>query len=69
MGGLGYLCGKAFLVAATVVQLGTGMALCSNPVTAPVGVLFIDGAAASAAFLASPVDPISTTAAIVTGPA
>lgn len=69
MGAFGYLVGKAFLVTATVVQLGTGFALCTNPVTAPVGAMFISGAEASAAFLVSPVDPVSTTVAVVTGPA
>lgn len=68
MGAWGYLAGKTFLVVATVAQLTTGAILCSNPVTAPVGAMFISGAEASAAFLAMPADPISTTAAVVSGP-
>lgn len=69
MGGAGYLLGKAFLVTATAAQLIVGGALCTNPLTAPAGAVLISGAEASAAFLVSPVDPISTSVAIATGPA
>lgn len=69
MGAFGYLAGKTFLVVATVAQLTAGGILCANPVTAPVGAMFISGAEASAAFLVMPADPVSTTAAVVTGPA
>lgn len=67
MGGLGYLFGKGCLIVATVVQLDAGMALCTNPATAPAGALLISGAEASAAMLVSPVDPVSTVTTITTG--
>lgn len=69
MGGFGYLIGKGLLIVATAAQLTTGVILCANPVTAPAGVMFISGAEASAAMLASPIDPVSATIAIATGPA
>jgi hypothetical protein len=68
MGGLFYLASKGFLVTITAAQLVTGLALCANPMTFPVGAAFISGAEASAAMLLSPVDPLSVTVALVTGP-
>ena len=64
MGFFGYLLGKSFLVVATVGQLVVGTMIL--PVCPPASALLIDGAAASAAMLASPVDPVSTATAVLT---
>lgn len=64
MGVIGYLIGKTLVATATATMLVTGIII--MPANPAIGVILIEGAEAGAAILASPVDPVSTTTAILT---
>ena len=64
MGVFGYFLGKACLVVYTVGCLTASIALA--PVNPPLAAVMLGGAEAGAAMLASPVDPVSTTTAVLT---
>lgn len=64
MGVFGYIVGKVIVGTATAVLLVSGTA--AFAVCPPAGAALIAGAEAGAAMLVSPVDPVSTTTAVLT---